>query len=174
MTFRPFPTPPPLRALPRFLSAALAVLAVLHAVAGSAPPARAQSAAAEAAASELWIETRQGRRVHFTVELALTPEQQSRGLMFRESMPPDAGMLFVFDSVRPVAFWMKNTPLPLDMLFIGADGRIVNIAARTTPFSTAQVPSAGPVRAVLEINGGVSALLGIAPGDRVIHPALGS
>ena len=92
--------------------------------------------------------------------------------MFRESLAPDGGMLFVFDEVRPAAFWMKNTLIPLDMLFIGADGRIVNIAEQTTPLSTESRPSAAPVRAVLEINGGLSRMLGIAPGDHVIHELL--
>ena len=122
--------------------------------------------------SELWIETAVGQRYRFEVELATTPEQQSQGLMHRAEMAADAGMLFVFEPVRPASFWMKNTLISLDMLFIGADGRIVNIGARTEPLSLASVPSAGPVRAVLEINGGLSAMLGIRPGDRVDHPAL--
>jgi hypothetical protein len=83
-------------------------------------------------------------------------------------------MLFVFDPPRPASFWMRNTLISLDMLFIDADGRIVNIAERTTPQSDAPHRSAGPVRAVLEINGGLSAMLGIAPGDRVAHEAFGT
>jgi len=122
---------------------------------------------------DLWIETGSGGRYHFTVEMALTPRQQGRGLMFREEMAPDHGMLFLFEPERPVSFWMRNTPLSLDMLFIDAEGIVTNIAARTTPMSDRSYPSAGPVRAVLEINGGVAALLGIEPGDRVIHAAFG-
>ena len=147
------------RFLPRL--AVSVVLALLLAV----PPAEAQDT------SELWIETAAGARYRFEVELAITPEQQATGLMHREEMATDAGMLFVFEPVRPVSFWMKNTLISLDMLFVGADGRIVNIGERTEPLSTASVPSDGPVRAVLEINGGLSAMLGIRPGDTVVHGA---
>ena len=138
---------------------------LVFALALIAPPAPAQDA------SELWIETAAGARYRFDVELAVTPEQQARGLMHRAEMAADAGMLFVFEPARPVSFWMKNTLISLDMLFIGADGRIVNIGARTEPLSTDSVPSDGPVRGVLEINGGLSAMLGIRPGDRIVHPA---
>ena len=110
-----------------------------------------------------------GKRHNFRVEMALTDEQRARGLMFRRELAPDAGMLFDFEATQPVAFWMKNTFIPLDMLFIAADGRIVNIAERTVPHSLSVVPSAGPVRAVLELNGGTVARLGIRPGDRVVH-----
>ena len=147
------------RFLPRL--AVSVVLALLLAV----PPAEAQDT------SELWIETAAGARYRFEVELAITPEQQATGLMHREEMATDAGMLFVFEPVRPVSFWMKNTLISLDMLFVGADGRIVNIGERTEPLSTASVPSDGPVRAVLEINGGLSNMLGIRPGDTVVHSA---
>lgn len=119
--------------------------------------------------SDLTIETANGGRYDFVVEMAITPEQQGRGLMNRAEMAPDAGMLFPFDPPRVASFWMKNTLIPLDMLFIDETGRIVRIAERTTPMSTESVPSGGPVRAVLELNGGVTALLGIAPGDRVVH-----
>ena len=121
--------------------------------------------------SELWIETAAGPRYRFEIELATTPEQQAQGLMHRAEMAADAGMLFVFEPARPASFWMKNTLISLDMLFIGADGRIVNIGARTEPLSLASVPSDGPVRAVLEINGGLSAMLGIRPGDKIVHVA---
>ena len=123
---------------------------------------------------DLWIETDMGGRYHFTVELAVTPEQQGHGLMFREEMAPDHGMLFLFEPVRPVSFWMRNTPLSLDMIFVDEDGTILNIAERTTPLSNQSYPSDGPVRAVLEINGGLSAVLGIDAGDRVVHDALGT
>ena len=121
--------------------------------------------------SDLWIETAAGQRYKFQIELAVTPRQQAIGLMNRAEMADDAGMLFVFDPVRPVSFWMKNTLISLDMLFVDADGRIINIGARTEPLSLASVPSDGPVRAVLEINGGLSAMLGIQPGDKVVHEA---
>lgn len=123
--------------------------------------------------SELSIETARGASHRFTVELATSRLQVARGLMFRESMPQNHGMLFVFDSPRPLSFWMRNTPISLDMLFIDGRGRIVNIARRTMPMSDTTYTSTGPARAVLEINGGLSDLLGIAPGDRVVHAMLG-
>lgn len=90
--------------------------------------------------------------------------------MFRRGMPADHGMLFDFATEQPVAFWMKNTPLPLDMIFIDAQGTVAGIAADTVPFSEAPIPSPVPVRAVLEVNAGTAARLGIAVGDRVRHP----
>lgn len=122
--------------------------------------------------SELAIESG-GMRHHFVVEIADTDERRTQGLMFRASMPANAGMLFDFKSDQPVSMWMRNTRIPLDMLFVARDGRIVNIAERTVPFSEAIVPSGGVVRAVLELNGGTAARLKIKPGDRVIHPIFG-
>ncbi|HEY0836534.1 MAG TPA: DUF192 domain-containing protein [Azospirillum sp.] len=124
--------------------------------------------------SSLTVETAGGGRFRFDVELARTPAQQAQGLMFREKMAPDAGMLFVHDRPQPATFWMKNTLIPLDMLFVGADGRIVNIHERAVPHSLEGIRSAGPVKGILEINGGMSARLGIRPGDRVVHPSLGT
>ena len=92
------------------------------------------------------------------------------GLMFRTALAPDAGMLFLYPTPRETSFWMQNTYLPLDMLFIDEDGVIRHIAERTVPLSTTPVPSNGPVRAVLEVNGGTSDRLGIAVGDRVSWP----
>jgi uncharacterized protein len=106
----------------------------------------------------------------FQVELAVSPEQRSRGLMFRESLDEDRGMLFDFGRPQVASMWMRNTYVPLDMLFIDADGRITQIAANTQPLSDTVVASREPVRAVLELRGGVSAKLGIEPGDRVVHP----
>ena len=123
-------------------------------------------------AGELAIETRGGAVHRFTVELALTPEQRQRGLMFRERMAPDHGMLFDFETPQPIVMWMRNTPLPLDMLFIDADGRIAGVAADTTPFSEAMIPSPRPVRFVLEVNAGTARQLGIAAGDRAVHRVL--
>ncbi|MSO64852.1 MAG: DUF192 domain-containing protein [Alphaproteobacteria bacterium] len=109
----------------------------------------------------------------FTVELADTPATRERGLMFRRAMAAEAGMLFDFQQSQPVAFWMKNTYLPLDMIFIADDGKIAAIARRTVPLSEATVPSPVPVRAVLEINAGVADRLRINPGDQVRHPIFG-
>jgi uncharacterized membrane protein (UPF0127 family) len=121
------------------------------------------------ARDELIVETAQGPQ-RFTVELADTPETRARGLMFREFMPPNHGMLFDFLTEQPVAFWMRNTPLPLDMLFIDGKGIVVRIAARTTPYSEEPIPSGRPIRAVLEVNAGTAERLGIRPGARVRHP----
>jgi uncharacterized membrane protein (UPF0127 family) len=103
----------------------------------------------------------------FTVEVARTPEQQERGLMFRTALPPMGGMIFPFDEARPARFWMRNTPLPLDIIFIRQGGTIARIAARATPQSLDLIESGEPVVAVLEIAGGEAARLGIAEGDRV-------
>ena len=107
------------------------------------------------------------RKLAFRVEVARTGEEQSRGLMFRTAMGPNEGMIFPMDPPRLASFWMKNTVIPLDILFIGVDGRISNIAANTVPYSEAPLPSVGEVKAVLELNGGRAAELGIVPGDRV-------
>ena len=108
----------------------------------------------------------------FAVEMAVTPEEQSKGLMFRKELPEGQGMLFDFRRDQEATFWMKNTYVPLDMIFIRADGRIHRIAANTTPLSEALVSSGGPVRAVLEVVAGTAKKLGIAPGDRVAHPTV--
>src|SRR6266852_7947599 len=109
----------------------------------------------------------------FGVELAVTPEEQARGLMFRRELPEMQGMLFDFHREQPTSFWMKNTYVPLDMIFIRGDGRILRIAENTVPLSETLVPSGGPVRAVLEVIGGTAKKLGIAPGDRVGHAIFG-
>ena len=118
--------------------------------------------------SELVIESGEARH-RFRIELADNDDRRVLGLMHRDAMAPDAGMLFDFKEDRVVAMWMRNTRIPLDMLFIARDGRIVNIAKRTVPFSENSIYSDGPVRAVLEINGGVSDRLGLKAGDRVVH-----
>ena len=108
----------------------------------------------------------------FAVELATTEAERERGLMFRRELPEGTGMLFDFRREQPVSFWMKNTYIPLDMMFIRADGRILRIAENTEPMSEREIPSGGPVRAVLEVIGGTAQKLGIAPGDRVAVPIL--
>jgi uncharacterized membrane protein (UPF0127 family) len=111
-----------------------------------------------------------GKRHAFQVEVMRTDEQRARGLMNRNHLPADRGMLFDFGRTEHVAMWMENTYIPLDMLFIRADGTIARIAERTEPLSRRTIPSGEPVLSVLEINGGISESLGIKPGDRVEHP----
>ena len=117
------------------------------------------------------IATRNARH-SFAVEIARTPAQMERGLMFRDRLAPDRGMLFLYEEERPVSFWMKNTLIPLDLIFADSSGRILQIAERAVPLSTELISSQQPVRAVLEVNGGTAARLGIAVGDRLLHPAL--
>jgi uncharacterized protein len=110
----------------------------------------------------------------FDVELAVSSEQRAQGLMYRQRLPAGAGMLFLYPAARPVSMWMKNTVIPLDMLFIGDDGRILQIAERTIPGSTATISSLQPARAVLELNGGTAARLKIQVGDRVLYRTFGT
>jgi uncharacterized membrane protein (UPF0127 family) len=142
----------------------LAWLALLLAVSAGAM-------AADGAGAPLKVETATG--VHeFKVELARTPSEQAMGLMYRHEMAANAGMLFVYPAGTRVTMWMKNTLIPLDMVFIGADGRVAHIVERTVPESTELIGSNGPVRAVLELNAGTASRLGIKIGDQVRHPAL--
>jgi uncharacterized membrane protein (UPF0127 family) len=106
----------------------------------------------------------------FAVEIVDTEAERAKGLMFRKELPEGQGMLFDFHNEQEVSFWMENTYIPLDMIFIRGDGRILRIAENTEPLSTRLIPSGGPVRAVLEVIGGTARKLGIAPGDRVAHP----
>jgi uncharacterized protein len=148
----------------RAMKRALFLLLLAVALAGNM-----RIAPAADALSTLTISSGSGAH-RFNVELADTPEKRTVGLMYRASMPADAGMLFDFKKDEPVAMWMRNTRIPLDMLFITRDGRIANVAERAVPFSETAIPSKGPVRAVLELNGGTAARLGIKAGDRVSHP----
>jgi uncharacterized membrane protein (UPF0127 family) len=118
--------------------------------------------------SELTIVTTKGETV-FQVELAKTRDQHAQGLMYRRKLAIDAGMLFIYDTPQPASFWMKNTFIPLDMLFIGKDGRIVNFHQRTVPHSLTPIRSKGKVLAILELNGGTAARLEIKAGDQVRH-----
>ena len=106
----------------------------------------------------------------FTVEIADTEQARERGLMFRKELQPGRGMLFDFHREQQVGFWMKNTLIPLDMIFIDGRGRIVSIAQDAKPMSEDVIMSGGQVRAVLEVDGGTARRLGIAPGDRVYNP----
>jgi uncharacterized membrane protein (UPF0127 family) len=106
----------------------------------------------------------------FAVELAMSEEQRERGLMFRRELPEGRGMLFKFEPDQVVTMWMHNTYIPLDMIFIRGDGRILRIAENTTPQSDRIISSGGLARGVLEVIAGTARKLGLAPGDRVAHP----
>ena len=106
--------------------------------------------------------------------MAVTPEQRVQGLQNRRRLPLTAGMLFDFKTRAPVAMWMKNTHVSLDMVFIDEDGSVVRIAPNTRPLSLATIGSGGPVRAVLELNAGTTERLGLRPGDMVEHPIFGN
>jgi uncharacterized membrane protein (UPF0127 family) len=123
-------------------------------------------------ASPLTIATRAGVRHRLMVEVAATPAQQAIGMMWRTRVAPDSGMLFPFRQPRVAQFWMENTLVPLDLLFVRADGRISSIIANAVPLSRSLLQSREPVVAVLELAGGRAAQLSIKAGDRVIHPAL--
>ena len=125
--------------------------------------------AASAEMDTLEIATKSGVHV-FSVEVARDDADRAKGLMFRRELPEGRGMLFDFAREAPVAMWMRNTFIPLDMIFIQGDGRILRIAENTEPKSERIIPSGGPVLAVLEVIGGTARKLGIAPGDRVAHP----
>jgi uncharacterized protein len=145
------------------LFAAAAVFGGVSGVVLTERPAYAQ------ALSSLTIQS--GDKTHaFNVELADTPSEREKGLMFRESLPPDGGMLFDFGEPAPASIWMKNTLIPLDILFIDARGEIVAIARNAVPGSLRQISPGVPVRGVLEIAGGRAAALGVSPGDTVVHP----
>ncbi len=113
------------------------------------------------------IETAAGQRHAVTVEVARTDEELTRGLMYRERLAPDAGMLFVFDASEDHTFWMKNTLIPLDMIFVDEGGRIVGVVERATPQTLSPRSVGAPSRYVLEVNGGWAAAHGVRAGDRV-------
>jgi len=118
---------------------------------------------------ELVITNSAGMSVQYQIEVARTPSQMQRGLMFRDSMPEKQGMLFIYEPERPAVMWMKNTILSLDMFFIDSNGYIINIAENTKPFSTDPIRSGGDVRAVLELNAGQASKHQFVVGDKVTH-----
>lgn len=130
---------------------------------GASAPSRA------AALQTIEIATRSGVKV-FSVEMATTEEEKTTGLMYRKELADGHGMLFDFSPEQEVSMWMKNTYIPLDMIFIRADGRILRIAENTEPLSTRIIPSRGLARAVLEVPAGTAKKYGIAVGDRVASP----
>ncbi|MDD8024854.1 MAG: DUF192 domain-containing protein [Paracoccaceae bacterium] len=113
-----------------------------------------------------------GGEARFTVEVADTPAERAQGLMARKSLPASAGMLFVYDSEREVAFWMKNTLIPLDMIFIDATGAVVAVHENAVPLDETPIPSGAPVQIVLEIRGGLARKIGLVPGAHLAHPAI--
>ncbi len=160
------------------LAAMLRACALAFAVAAGACAPQANTGGGNAAeqtlpTEDLTIDTARGP-VHFTVEIADDDAERARGLMFRQSLADDRGMLFHFQELERASFWMRNTVISLDIIFIGPDGRILNIAERATPYSEEPIPSAGMTRGVLEIRGGRARELGIQTGDRVHHRIFGS
>jgi uncharacterized membrane protein (UPF0127 family) len=119
-----------------------------------------------------WIITQDGRRLSFLAEVAETEEQHNYGLMFRDILPMEEGMLFVFDPPRKVGLWMKNTRMPLDVIFIGEAGRVLSVAPDQKPFSLRRIESPDIVRAVLELNAGTAARQGITQGAVLVHPGM--
>ncbi|EEE36848.1 hypothetical protein RKLH11_682 [Rhodobacteraceae bacterium KLH11] len=128
-------------------------------------------------AGTAWAECRADRvelrneaaQVRFDIELAVTPQERSRGLMFRESMPSRSGMLFIFDPPQPVAFWMKNTLIPLDMIFVDRAGTVTHVHEGAIPGDLTPIEGGDSVYAVLEINAGLAARYGIQPGTQMRH-----
>jgi len=132
----------------------------------------AGSAARAASFQTLEIATKSGVHI-FSVEMATTEEEKTTGLMYRKELADGKGMLFDFTPEQQISMWMKNTYIPLDMIFIRADGRILRIAENTEPMSTKIISSGGLARGVLEVPAGTAQKYGIAPGDRVSHPLFG-
>ena len=138
------------------------------AVPGDGQPADGQQNVTPLPMEDITVDTSSGP-VRFHVEIADDDHEREQGLMYRRTMPADHGMLFDFNPPQSVTFWMHNTILSLDIIFIGADGRILNVAANAAPFSDANIPSDGRARAVLELNAGRAQALGIVAGDVVHH-----
>lgn len=108
----------------------------------------------------------------FNIEVMVTDQERALGLMFRRSLPEDGGMLFIYDPPQPATMWMRNTLIPLDIVFISVDGRVHRIESNAEPFSETLIPSDGDVVAVLELNGGEADKIGLKRGDKVIYPGL--
>ncbi|CUX21273.1 DUF192 domain-containing protein [Agrobacterium genomosp. 13] len=147
-----------------------AVMALLFFTLAGVAQAQQQTFASE----PLTIETASGKNHNFIAELALNNAQREQGLMFRKSMPLENGMLFDFGQERDVAMWMRNTLIPLDMLFIARDGRITHIHENAVPHSEAIISSRGAIKFVLELNGGTARRYGIKPGDMVRSAQIGN
>lgn len=152
-------------------AATVAILTLFAFIAGGV--ASGTSVALEWRVEPVTIVTASGRH-EFRAEIADKPELRGHGLMFRSYLDEDQAMLFDFEEDRPLAMWMKNTYIPLDMLFIASDGTVINIAKWTTPHSLESIESAGPARAVIEVNAGTADRLRIRPGDKVLHRIFGN
>lgn len=152
-------------AMPRFLAAIFVALFVWAPASAQEPMVLATDPA------PLVFDTGE-KQASFTIEVAKDSSERSRGLMFRKEMPPDHGMLFVFPVEQPIAFWMKNTILPLDLVFIDGAGQVKAILPGT-PFSETPISPGVPVQYVLELNQGTASRLGIEAGDKVSHPLIG-
>lgn len=128
-------------------------------------------AACSSSDNQLVLQTSKGA-FSFNVEVVDTPETRQKGLMFRQSLAPDAGMLFDFQREQMTSFWMQNTLIPLDMVFISPDGEVKTVHVNARPLDTTGISSQVPVQFVLEIPGGRSVEIGLQPGDRVLHPRM--
>lgn len=157
-------------------AAVLAMLLALFAASSltGAPQAAAQQRAMQKLETEMVTAVTARGRFDFVTEIADQPSELASGLMFRQSMAPNEGMLFDFGRSRLVTMWMKNTPLSLDMVFIRSDGTVARIEERTEPFSERTISSGEPVSHVLELRGGVARMIGLKPGDRLEHSSFGS
>jgi len=154
-------------------SRALSRRAVLAAAAVFALAGAARAQLATFPKGKLVIETAKGK-FPFDIELALSPPQMVQGLMFRRALAADAGMLFDYGSPQPITMWMKNTLIPLDMIFIANDGKVVDFHERAVPMSLDTIETKVPARAVLEVNAGTVARLGVQVGDTVHHLSFGN
>jgi hypothetical protein len=151
----------------------LPALAMLLTLALAAAPAIA-SRPIDAPDERLVIQVSEDKQHEFRIHLAVSPSERSQGLMYVRKMPDDVGMLFVYERPTLISMWMKNTYIPLDMIFIGEDGRILTIASDTVPHSLATISSGKPAIAILELNAGISKKLGLAPGQLVRQRVLPS
>lgn len=170
------------RQVRHWIAAALSICMTIAAAAHAAdPPTAGASSAAEVTAADMdrvfrrsamQIATPDARLHHFNPWIADDDQRRARGLMFIKQLRPDDSMLFIYPQPMPVSMWMKNTYVPLDMLFVAPDGKVINVVRNTTPLSLKTIESGGIVRAVVELPAGTAARLKIAPGARVIHAAL--
>ncbi|MBL4917307.1 DUF192 domain-containing protein [Szabonella alba] len=131
----------------------------------------ASAALADCAPGQVEVRLAGGGSARFSVELADTPQSRAQGLMFRESMPKSRGMLFIYESPQRAVFWMKNTLIPLDMIFADATGLVTHVHSNAVPHDETGIDGGDGVLAVLEINGGLARRMGIGPGAALRHPA---